>query len=561
MKHRRTPPNALRRRCSPALLLALTLASIGGCTARTLDVTLRPGVRVPPRCAVILLADGVSSARLDALLQRGELPNLQRVFIAGGTRFQHAIAPCPSVTYAGVPAILTGCDPRRNAVLGNCWFDRATLTLHDYDSIRSFRRVNDDLATPTIFELLHDEFTVNVFCHTRRGVDHNIDHLLSNGLDWWLGGYVAVDRRTGRSVRRIVLAANREGRWPILSLFYFPGIDEIGHLHGPDSPQYAEALRNLDASIGLIHAQLAQLGVLDRTVMVLVSDHGAIAAPSGQRFALGDRLRQRTAARIEVRAPEEDDEVHRRRIAHSDAVLIVQGDRSAVLHVRSDAGWRSPASDAALARFGVTEAAPLSLFDAPAVGMICTRSGPHAVRIRTRSGAWRAEWRKRDEIEYRLMTLERRAQGPDAMPALDEQATNTTFRTDDWQTGEAWLQATADGPYPNFVPQICDAFRSPNAGDAMIFPSDGWLFVDHDGGGHGGPLAAETSTWLFVAGPGIGRGRTLHAARLVDIVPTLLDLLGRAPPRSPSDTAFDGRSRAGALRDVDPRRDVKAPTP
>lgn len=59
---------------------------------------------------------------------------------------------------------------------------------------------------------------------------------------------------------------------------YFGGVDEAGHLYGPSSPEYAEALTNVDTNIGAIMAEIAAWEAANPTAtpwtVILTTDHG-----------------------------------------------------------------------------------------------------------------------------------------------------------------------------------------------------------------------------------------------------------------------------------------------
>ena len=75
--------------------------------------------------------------------------------------------------------LLTGCFPGHHDIMGNIWFDRRTLEIRDYIHAGSYRSVNRHFDRRTIYEILGDRFSVNIQCHTRRGVPHNDHHVWS----------------------------------------------------------------------------------------------------------------------------------------------------------------------------------------------------------------------------------------------------------------------------------------------------------------------------------------------------------------------------------------------
>ncbi len=78
---------------------------------------------------------------------------------------------------------------------------------------------------------------------------------------------------------------------------------------------------------------------------------------------------------------------------------------------------------------------------------------------------------------------------------------------------------------------------------AKAHPRERWNIIvtcDHGhkpGGGHGGQSADETANFVIARGPAFRRGAINHTGSLVDVTPTVLDLLG-----VPADPVFDGKS-------------------
>ena len=82
---------------------------------------------------------------------------------------------------------------------------------------------------------------------------------------------------------------------PRFVTLYFDTVDIAGHEFGPDSPQVAEAVRDVDATMGALVDDLARLG---RPVnWVIVADHGMAATSSDRTIAL-DRIASPTDYRV-----------------------------------------------------------------------------------------------------------------------------------------------------------------------------------------------------------------------------------------------------------------------
>ncbi len=117
---------------------------------------------------------------------------------------------------------------------------------------------------------------------------------------------------------------------------------------------------------------------------------------------------------------------------------------------------------------------------------------------------------------------------------------------------QEWLRATAPTEYPDAIVGMASAFawkkplqhlaaaRDP---DILVTAARGWLFRSDDlhGTDHGYPLRESMRISLFVAGPNIRRGSYLQPCRIIDVMPTMLDMIGR--PANPKDV--DGRPLQG----------------
>jgi arylsulfatase A-like enzyme len=79
-------------------------------------------------------------------------------------------------------------------------------------------------------------------------------------------------------------------------------------------------------------------------------------------------------------------------------------------------------------------------------------------------------------------------------------------------------------------------FDSPRAADLAVFAAPGWNFGFPNKAGHGGLRPTEMYVPLLLAGPGIPHERRPGPVRSVDLMPTLLGLLGRPVP-----AGLDGR--------------------
>lgn len=83
---------------------------------------------------------------------------------------------------------------------------------------------------------------------------------------------------------------------PAFATLYFDAVDHAAHRSGPDSEDARAALRETDEAIGQLIDTLAERQQLQRTNIVLVSDHGFAPSPGAQVIALEDMATVEEAA-------------------------------------------------------------------------------------------------------------------------------------------------------------------------------------------------------------------------------------------------------------------------
>lgn len=499
---------------------------------------LRDDVQRPPRSVVVFFPDGMDRQRVDELIAAGELPNIRKLFYEGGVRVRHAVSSLPSSTYPNSSSLITGRFPGHHDILGNFWFDRRTLHCRDYMSFPTYRTVNDHLAVPTLYDMLADHFTVNIAHHTHRGVTDSID---SAKVFFWagaLGDYSLADSRAGRSVASVIRTANRVGRWPSVLMTYYPGVDEIGHRFGTDSPRYADALVNIDRIVGQVADLLKGEGLHDSVCYVLVSDHGMV--PAGQSMDILDWVRANRRVRLRRRSIEAAKYRDRWELmSHYDAVGGVDAGRVAMIHLRGRRGWAHKPEPQEV--FDFVNAEP-AICELPAVEAVLLRAGESRVRFMTKTGVAIIERQCLDGAkQYRVMEYE-----GDPLGYLDDPASAAMVRSG-WHGSREWLAATAASQFPDLVPQAVELFDSPRTGDLVLIAADDWLLYRHgERAGHGSCLNRDMMIPLCFSGPGLPRGAAIDYARLVDVAPTVIGLLGETS-RLKNAHPLDGIDLSGQL--------------
>ena len=520
----------LTQRTIPAAATVLALIAITatlGCTHdRPLRMTLPDHVETPPVMAVLLFVDGFGDDQLTHHLAQGDLPNIDKYLIQSGTRVQHAFACMPSITYANTVTFLTGLVPGHHGIVGNRWFDRYSLLYEEYAHMKTYRNTDRELVTPTIYDVLYDRFSVNIQCATRRGATHTIDNWMTSGINWFFKGYREVDKLIAMRFELIAEIAETTGHWPSFIHAYFPGLDETLHRYGLGTPQHLAALRNVDEQIGRICRGLERAGLLDRTYLMLVSDHGHVATSRTHWIDLPAWLRKNHGRTVHdglyLNDSYEDRAAH---FARFDTVVAIDGARKAAIHLRSPKGWHHPADPAILRRLVAQPSqdgpAAIPVWRIEGVALIAYPTAADRVELVNARGRAAVE---RQRVGGRLTYT----YSPDTGDPLGymKNPDLATFVQAGPHGSRDWLAATATCEIPDLVGQIVEMFDSSRTGDIVLFTAPGWDFSPADVSGHGSVFAQEMRVPMVIAGPGIPAGGRLDYARTSDVMPTLVELLG-----------------------------------
>jgi len=494
---------------------------------------------------VLFFVDGFDHYVFDEMLAAGELPSIDRYLIRRGVTVENGITCVPSLTYAASTTLLTGRYPGHHDITGNKWFDRQTLVWKTYNDATTYRDVNADFCAPTIYDALSDRFTVNFQCAVRRGVTETIDNWAESGVSFFFGWHLAADRFVAEDYLQIPRLARKHSRWPDFVHAYFPGTDARGHEHGPESPNFRQVVRNVDRQIGRICDGLEQADLLDRTFLILVSDHGMAPCSREQFLDLTAWLRTVRGWRVhEGRLDGGTLEQRQRYFNGVDVAVVNGGNRHYQLHIRGAEGWSSR-PDFTRCRDVLTTGEP-SLATLPGVFAAACRKGPDQAWICGRDGSAVVTRKRHDKaVLYRYDIETGDPLGYTTDPDL------AGFVESGWHDSRAWLAATAATRCPDTVAQLVEFFDSPRSPDIAIFAAEGWDFAPENVGGHGSIVRRDMWVPMIFAGPGIRRGARIPVARVCDIAPTIVEFLA-GPERLIALGRIDGVSLVSQLCEAPP---------
>jgi len=539
------------RRTAFWLLLVMSLPAAGCALDQPPQICLSPATVVPDRCAVVFWVDGLDIECFNRLLAAGKLPNIRRYLVDRGVTVRGAAASLPTITYANNVSFNTGLLPGHHGIVGNKWFDRYRLIFQDYQSIGTYRQVDEDFTARTVHEYLNQDVTATILTPVRRGATRNFDNWMSAGVAWYFDMQKTVNHLTAYRFGQIAEVANRCGRWPKLIFAYFVTPDTVAHAEGISAPRYTEMLIDIDRQIGHVCQALAKAGLLERTYLTLVSDHGFVDTPRifDVPAYFQDTLKVPTLSTMYGR-----DEQFGKRVRHfrkAWAVVVAGGNRRCNIHLRcAEHWWRMPTYQQ-IESFPYRGKAPgmtlpSLLARCSAIELVVVRCGADAAVVRTAAGSGRIDRTMRNGVKcYRYGVLS----GTDPL-CYQGRPKAAALMDGNYHDGRAWLMATLDTPKPDCVPQIIELMDSHRSGDIVLFAADGWGLCGNDKGGHGGLLRHEIIVPWVWAGPGLPAAARITGARTVDLTPTILHLTGRAGEVPPG---LDGRSIADRLKSATPR--------
>ena len=465
---------------------------------------------------IMLLADGTRPDILAEELGQGHLPNISRYLMEPGGMVP-AVTVFPSTTGPAYIPLLTGCWPGTSNVPGIRWMDRDRFARKSL-SLRRNRSyigpqsclmpgdMSQDLTT--LFEIIPSAYSI--FNIVNRGVRAKRNWGGFNRLWYWYYAHLTdhwylPDCQAGSYLRQLAGVDFQ------FAFIVFPGVDEYSHLIGPKSPRARLAYLDLDRAIGETVQVLKQLGRLEETCFMLVSDHGL--SSTSRHFPLNQFLE--TSGLKTFYYPK----IFR---SGCKAAGMVSGNAMAHVYLAKPDGWKERWSDEDLLRDDL-RLIP-RLLDEAGIDLVLTRAADGAVVARSRRG----EARILSQNLNGTVSLSYEVKGSDPfgyapLPHL-------------FTMSEA-LHLTLSSDYPDGIVQALQLFRSGRTGDIVLSATPGHdLRLRHEvpehKGSHGS-LHRDHMLIPFVSNARIGKG----PIRSADLFPTLLDLAGLPIPPH-----IDGRS-------------------
>ncbi len=267
----------------PATALACLLFAACASVPRT-----SPHAQEPPTL-LLLSIDGLRADMID----RGHSPNLARL-ARQGVRATGMTPSYPSLTFPNHYTLVTGLRPDRHGIIHN------SMSAEDLGN----------------FRLSDRQAVSNAAWWGGEPIWVGVEKAGYASATWaWPGSEAPISGVQARlrhsydestplpeRMRQVLgwLQSRPDGQKPRLVAAYMEPVDQAGHAHGPDSPEYTSALRAVDTAIGQLLDGMERGGLLDATNIIVVSDHGMANVPDGHVIATEDMVAPEIAEDVSV---------------------------------------------------------------------------------------------------------------------------------------------------------------------------------------------------------------------------------------------------------------------
>lgn len=238
----------------PILGLLVTVFLLGSCAT------------LPPRSPAPVLLISMDGFRWDYLaLHPNETPHLRQLAQAG-VQAQGLLPVFPSNTFPNHYAIVTGLYPSHSGIVNNHMFDASRGEFFHYNQPHSSHDGSWWGGEPIWITAVKQGRTSA--CSFWPGSEAEIKGVHAT---WWKAYDYSIpfERRLDELVGWLKLPPDKR---PVVTTFYLEETNAAGHTYGPDSPELATTVKQMDDRIGAIMNRFAAEGITVN--FVVVSDHG-----------------------------------------------------------------------------------------------------------------------------------------------------------------------------------------------------------------------------------------------------------------------------------------------
>jgi len=261
------------------------------------DGSVLPAVDGTADHVLVVLWDGLNANELHAAIADGDAPNAAGLVERGTAHAHGMLASYPSATLANHTTLGTGAMPGHSGILHNEWRCARTGELRNLLDLSQMFTASSHIAddVETLHEAVHRTRpgawtgTTHEFCD--RGADWSSFRAMAQGerlpaarrhdefprdAEWFerSDSYRFMSSVDETALRCALAFWADDHPVPDLAFCSFALTDEAGHEGGPHSPQARAAIRDCDERLGRLLGAVERRGVLERTAIVLLADHG-----------------------------------------------------------------------------------------------------------------------------------------------------------------------------------------------------------------------------------------------------------------------------------------------
>jgi len=462
-----------------------------------------------------ILADGARPDIMAELAAAGEMPSLKQHFVDRGG-FRTAVGVFPTVSGPAHLPLLTGMHPGQANLPGIRWAERPTggrgrflFRTRSYMALGRAWKLERDVP-PTVTTLFH---------HLPGVADVNT---------WFVRGCPAKARFTRFSKAGAFLRSLATSDWYASDLqaegavkhafdrgfrsafAVFPAIDELGHRFGPSVDETREAYRRFDKCLGRVLDHLHRAGRLDRTLVVITSDHGQTATST--HLDIDDMVRviyPRTLAYPKLW----------RYLFSAEAATMVSGNSLANVYVQGARGWDElPDFDAAGSR---ALALRDHLLAHPGIEHVIYRRAPGIFVVANGGGRLvisLAAGQAPGDVDDPTLALDVEGRDPLGYEGVPRRLAKSDV-----------ARLTAHTRFPDAPAQLVDFFRARRAGDLLVCAKSGYdLRSRFEYQPHRGSHGCLDREHMLVPAA-INASWPEDTVKATDLFPTMLAALGAAP--------------------------------
>lgn len=456
---------------------------------------------------IVFLADGARPDILNREMASGRLANISRYLAERGTG-KTILTAFPSTTGPAYLPFLTGCFPGTCNVPGIRWFDKDHYAKKGW-SFGSFRSyvgletflMNRDMRpnVATAFGIFGKP--VSIFNMVSKSARHGQNKTRFSRI-WYIYYAHLTDRWNfveSSAAKKLLKALEDDCDFAFV---VFPAIDEYSHRSSPFHPRTIRAYHELDSIVGSVALKLKEKGRLEKTLLILTSDHGL--SETSRHFDVGPYLEKEKGMKTLFYT-----QIFKRRF---EAVSMVSGNGMAHLYFKRENGWKGRTC------FEELQAKSLLLDELrfrPEIDLVSAVGEDGSVHILTEKGhgAFRLH---EGMIDYKWSHAD-----PLGLFCGENSVT---------MSADESLARTFDCPYPDVFVQLSQIFDSPRTGDVVISAKAGhdlrerYEHPEHKAS-HGS-LNAEHMRIPFLMNYPVEN----PFIRSVDVFPTMLKLTGKTIP-------------------------------